>query len=61
MNFDSHDLVNYVKHYQPVIPFERGLELIKKRFVKPTTSAEIDDECEINCSDLKIELKCNFT
>ncbi len=36
MNFDPHDLTNFVKTYQPVIPFETGLELIKKRFVKPS-------------------------
>ena len=59
-NFDPHDLTNFIKSYQPVIPFEKGLELLKKRFVKPTGNAQ-DLECEIFCSDLKIDLKCTIT
>jgi hypothetical protein len=61
-SFDPHDLINFIKNYQPVVPFERGLELIKKRFVKPaSTLTNQDDECQIHCSDLKIDLICNNT
>ena len=59
-NFDPHDFTNYIKTYQPVIPFEKGMELIKKRFVKPAGSTS-ELECEIYCSDLKIDLKCTIT
>ena len=62
MNYEPHDLINYVKNYQLVIPFERGLEIIRKRFAKPgSVGPTHDDECEIFCSDLKLELKCNIT
>ena len=58
-NFDPYDLTNFIKSYQPVIPFEKGLELIKKRFVKPSSN---DLDVEISCSDqLKIDLKCMIT
>ncbi|CDW83014.1 miz zinc finger family protein [Stylonychia lemnae] len=48
-NFEQQELVNYVKNLQPVIPFQEGLSLIKKRFEKP--------ECLTNQEDLK----CQFT
>ena len=56
VNYGPHDIINYIKNYQLVIPFETGVERIKRRFIKP-----IAGECEIFCSDLKIEFKCNFT
>lgn len=61
MNIDPRDIINFVKSYQPVIPFERGLELIKKRFIKPSSSYAQDNDCEIFCTDIKIDLKCSFT
>ena len=42
VNYDPHDLINFVKKFQPVIPFEKGLELIKKRFVKPVASSSVN-------------------
>ena len=30
MNFDPRDMVNYVKNYQEVIPFERGVAKIQR-------------------------------
>jgi hypothetical protein len=63
MNFTPHDISNFVKNYQYVIPFEQGLERIKRRFFKPTISAnnEAEVECEIFCKDIKIELQCSIT
>jgi hypothetical protein len=65
MNFGPHDIVNFIKNLQFVIPFEQGLEKIKSRFIKHTSSSvnnnEGDGECEIFCKDIKINLQCSIT
>ena len=60
-NFDPKDFISYVKTYQPVIPFEKGVELIKKRLEKVPDGKQ-DMEVEVSsCPEIKIDLKCNLT
>jgi hypothetical protein len=57
--YDPHDLINYVKQYQDVIPFEKGLEFVRKWFSGGASGGELD--CEVVCRDLKFDLKCTIT
>ena len=54
-SYDPHDLINFVRTYQYVIPFERGLDFVRKWF------AEADGELQLVSRDLTWELKCSIT
>lgn len=45
-NFEASELATFVKTLQPVIPFEQGMAIIKKRFEK-SGDQDATEDCQI--------------
>jgi hypothetical protein len=55
-NINPHDFMNFIKLYQPVIPFSKGYEIIKQML---STLDEVD--VVDNDKSLTIDLTCSIT